>query len=234
VRGTLVVLVLLPVVWFGTYVASAQLLPANAPTSEASGAAECGRLLVQPDDGIVFHAASTRVVLALDEEWRERFGEDSTQVARALLVEAGGLFRRVDIHLLPIRVADWESPGQYTTAEQLLQVVRESVDRGDADIVVALTAQSLYGADGRAEVGGRYALIEQHPGHPERDAFVLAHEIAHLFGATHGCDLPGHDGVLATAGFAEPGLICPCTRQLLESNAARFHQQAEAIEIASP
>ena len=75
---------------------------------------------------------------------------------------------------------------------------------------------------------------EHHEQQPEKAEFVLAHEIAHLFGATHGCDLADHEGVLASQGFDEPELICPCTRQLLEANAARFHEQAEPPEATSP
>lgn len=229
----LVAVVLLPAAWAGVYAAAGQLQAPSAPppTEDAS---ECGRLLVEPADGPVFHAASTRVVLALDEEWRERFGEDATRMARSLLADAGALFRSVDIHLLPVRVEAWESPDGQTTALELLAVVRESIDLANADIVIALTAQSLTGADGRAEVGGRYAVIEHHPGRLERDTFVLAHEVAHLFGATHGCDLAGHEGLLASKGFDEPGLICACTRELLEANAARFHEQAKPLEDSSP
>ena len=63
---------------------------------------------------------------------------------------------------------------------------------------------------------------------------MLAHEIAHLFGATHGCDLSEHEGVLANKGFDESEFICPCTRKVLEANAARFHQQGEPNEDSSP
>jgi hypothetical protein len=234
-RRTLLAIVLLPVLWMSVYLATGRLLTGNATVApEAEAEAECGRLLVQPDDGVVFHSASTRVVLALDEEWQARFGEDAAPLARSLLADSGALFRSVDIHLLPVRVEAWESPDSQTTALELLEVVRESVDRADADIVIALTAQDLRGADGRAEVGGRYAIIEHHGGHPERDEFVLAHEIAHLFGATHGCDLSEHEGVLASRGFDESELICPCTRKLLESNAARFHERAEPVDDSSP
>jgi len=229
-----VALMLLPVAWIGIYLAADRVLsPPSGGAVADNVALECGELLVEPDRGPVFEAASTRVMLALDEEWHEHFGDDAAQVARSLLVETGGLFRSVDIHLLPIGVTNWESPDAIDDAEELLVVVRETVDLEDADIVIALTAQNLSGADGEAEVGGRYAIIEQHPGHPERDAFVLAHEIAHLFGATHGCELPGHEGVLASQGFDEPELICPCTRQLLEQNAARFHEVVETIEGGS-
>jgi metallopeptidase family M12-like protein len=234
VKRALVALALLPALWASLYFGTGRLLSGSTPIASGTEAeVNCGRLLVQPDDGVIFHAASTRVVLALDEEWQARFGEDSVQVARSLLTDAGALFRSVDIHLLPVRFEAWESPDRETSVVELLGVVRESIDYADADIVIALTAQDLRGADGRAEVGGRYALIEHHPEHPERDAFVVAHEVAHLFGATHGCDLVGHEGVLAGSGFDEPGLICPCTRSLLEANAARFHELAEPLEDAS-
>jgi hypothetical protein len=30
---------------------------------------------------------------------------------------------------------------------------------------------------------------------------------------------------MAEQGFEEPDLVCPCTRQILETNADRFHQR---------
>ncbi len=225
--------VLLPALWASVYFGAGSLLAGSAPPAPEA-APECGRLLVQPAGGVAFHAASTKVALVLDEEWQAHFGDDSAEVARSLLADAGALFRGVNIHLLPVRVGVWQSPDGQTTAAELLRTVKDSTDRGDADIVIALTGQELNGGDGRADVGGRYALIEYHEGRPERDAFVLVHEIAHLFGATHGCDLPGHDGVMAVRGFDEPGLICSCTRGVLEANAARFHEQAALTEDAAP
>lgn len=206
------------------------------PLPEAAGeeGPACGApLSVSQVDGEAFSADSTRVVLALDDEWGARFGDQAEQVARSLLIEVGGLFKGLHIHLLPVRVETWTSPDGATSARELGHIARAAVSSDGADIVIALTGTPLTPEDGWAEVGGRYALVAHHPGAPARDAIVLAHEIAHLFGADHGCDVPGYEGLMAERGFEEARLICPCTRQILESNAARFHDDRAGTEGAS-
>ncbi len=220
--------VLVSVAWLGGAALGAGVLElaVGAEDAEVPGPLACGRELPgSADEGQVSRTRSTRVVLALDEDWQADFQAEATVAARTLLWEASSLYRGFNIHLLPLRIERWVSPDEIGSAEDLLHLARESIPRGDADIVVVLTGQQLEHGDGYAEIGGRYALVSRHPGHPERDAMVLAHEIAHLFGADHGCDLPGYSGVMAEQGFKEPDLVCPCTRQTLEINAARFHQQ---------
>lgn len=221
-------LVLLPGAWFAGAGLSAGALRVVAGTANAGvhEATLCGRQLPGGvDEQQVFRTTSTRVVLALDEEWQAEFQAEATVAARALLWEAASLYRGFDIHLLPLRIERWVSPDEMDSAEDLLHLARRNIPRGDADIVIALTGQQLDQGDGYAEIGGTYALVSRHPGHPERDAMVLAHEVAHLFGAYHGCNLAGRSGVMAEQGFEEPDLVCPCTRQALEMNASRFHQQ---------
>ncbi len=226
-RWLVLAVVLIPAAWFGGAAlgAGALELAAGGEDIAATGPRACGRQLPGGvDEGQVFRTASTGVVLALDEDWLDDYQGDAVQAARTLLWEASRLYRGFNIHLLPVRVQRWASPNEMESAEDLLHVVRDSIPLGDADIVVALTGQQLERADGYAEIGGQYALVKRHAGHPERDAMVLAHEIAHLYGAYHGCNLPGRSGVMAEQGFEEPDLVCPCTRQVLELNAARFHQ----------
>ncbi len=221
-------LVLVVGAWIGGAVlgAGALQLATGAEDAAARGPRACGRQLPGGvDDGRVSRTTSTRVVLAIDEDWQAAFQGDAGRAARTLLWDASKLYRGFSIHLLPLRIEQWFSPDEMDSAEDLLHVARDSVPRGDADIVIVLTGQQLARADGYAEVGGRYALASRHPGRPERDAMVLAHEIAHLFGAYHGCNLPGRSGLMAEQGFEEPDFVCPCTRQTLEMNAARFHQR---------
>lgn len=226
-RWLLVAAVLISVAWFGGAALGAGALQLAAAAGDAAvpGPLACGRQLPGGvDEEQVFRTTSTRVVLALDEDWQADFQGEAIRAARTLLWEASKLYRGFNIHLLPLRIERWFSPDEMDSAEELLRLARGSIPRGDADIVVVLTGQQLEHGDGYAEIGGRYALVSRHPGHPERDAMVLAHEIAHLFGAHHGCNLPGRSGVMAEQGFEEPDLVCPCTRQTLEMNAARFHR----------
>lgn len=214
-------------VWMIVFVSSASLsgsMPETAPGADEA----CGTLVVAPDGPAPFHTASTRVILAVDEEWQALFGADSPATARALLANASALFRNVHIHLLPVRVSEWHSPDDIDSAKELLATIEREVELSDADIVIALTGQALNGADGLARRGGRVLVVEHHPRQIEKDAFVLAHEVAHLFGASHACDLTDREGLMAKNGFADADLICPCTQRILEANAARFHAEIEA------
>ncbi len=195
----------------------------GATTGEAAPPLECGRRLSSvSEDRIV--PRSARVVLALDEEWHDEFGDRAESVARSIVSDVSGLYRDVGLHLLPVRVADWASPEELTSAEDLLVHVSDAVALDGADLVIGLTGQSLPRVDGFARVGGQVAVVGHHRGAPERDVLVLAHEIGHLFGAHHGCDIPGIAGVMAGSGFEDPLIVCPCTRSILEANVARFHQ----------
>ena len=201
---------------------------ANVVTSSdvpARGVPFCGKSLAV-DEPEVPRFRSIRVVLAYDEEWRSYFGEEVEFVSRSQLGSAVALFRGMHIQLLPVRLEEWQSPSDARSPAQVLSSVRAAVPLGDADVVVAFTGQKFSGADGRADVGGTHAVVELHDGHPEKDAMVLAHEVAHLFGASHGCDLPGHTGLMAESGFDEPKLVCPCVRGVLERNAERFHDDS--------
>jgi len=199
-----------------------ELLEANAASSLAP--LECGRQLSSVS-GERLTLRSVRVVLALDEEWLERFGDDSETVARSLVSDVSGLYRDIGLHFLPVRFADWLSPNELVSAEDLLAALSESMQVDNSDVIFGLTGQHLSGIDGFARVGGQIAVVGHHPGKPERDVFVLAHEAGHLFGAHHGCDIPGLAGVMADSGFEDPLVVCPCTRAILEANVARFHEE---------
>lgn len=220
----LVGVLLLPAVWLATFaISGAALGSAPVPAAEDDERV-CGRpLVVEQAEGGTFLGASTRVLLAFDQVWVTRYGDEAEDVARALLVDVSALFRGLHIHLLPVRVTSWSSPAAATSAKELHDVVRAAIPPEGVDIIVAMTGRELSQSDGWGPIGGRYVVVGHHPAAPERDALVLAHEVAHLFGATHGCDLEGHEGVMASAGFDEPELLCPCTRRALEMNAMRFH-----------
>jgi hypothetical protein len=198
-----------------------QLVGSNA----ASGLPplECGRQLSSVSGERVTQR-SVRVIVVLDEEWREQFGDDSESQARSLVSDVSGLYRDIGIHFLPTRIADWSSPDDVVSAEDLLPELSEAIPLDDEDVIFGFIGQHLPRVDGFAEVGGRVAVVGHHPGLPERDLLVLAHEAGHLFGAHHGCDVPGLAGVMADSGFEDPLVVCPCTRAILEANVARFHE----------
>jgi hypothetical protein len=219
-------LIVLPTVWFVSVFAIDEALEAPEHSGNDVGQLECGRHLTDPPDDALLLVESVRVVLVTDEEWRATMPGPQPSEARHILLDAASLFRGVSIHLLPVQIVDWESPDEADTIREVWAASRESITLDDADVAVVLTAQArTTSQDGYAEVGGRYVAVAHHPEHPERDALVLAHEISHLFGAHHGCDVPGREGLMAPRGF-DRDLICPCTRRILELNANRFHEDS--------
>lgn len=212
-------------VWLVAAITTAGILRlVDSDVASSLAPLECGRQLSSVS-GERLTLRSVRVVLALDEEWWEWFGDDSEAVARSLVSDVSGLYRDIGLHFLPVRVVDWPSPDELDSAEDLLVDLSETMQFDNSDVIFGLSGQHLSRIDGFARVGGQVAVVGHHPGQPERDVFVLAHEVGHLFGAHHGCDLPGLAGVMADTGFEDPLVVCPCTRAILEANVARFHEE---------
>ncbi len=221
----LVSLLVLPTVGLAVGAVAARATQGWVPSETAEVSLSCGRALALPDHEAVFVVDSTRIVIAMDEEWLADFGDGSEAAAREMITAAASLFRGVHIHLLTLRTVEWRSPDEVDSVMALLDAAEASISLDGVDIAVVLTAQTLATSqDGYARTGDRYAIVARHPNRPERDAMVLAHELSHLFGAHHGCDLAEHDGYMASQGFNEPELLCPCTRRVLEMNADRFHR----------
>ena len=217
-------LIVIPAVWIAAAFSFSGALAPGPPSDGVARRLECGSRLKDLPDGGTPLAESARIVLVTDEEWREVVSGRHPSEARRVLLEAASLFRGVSIHLLSVRVVDWVSPDDAQTIRDVWAAARETVPLGDADIVVVLSAQERTTTqDGYAKVGGRYVGVAAHLEEREQDALVLAHEISHLFGAHHGCDVPGREGLMAPKGF-DQDLICPCTRRVLELNANRFHE----------
>ncbi len=224
----LVALLLLPAAGLAAAAVAARAASAWMPSEDSTASLVCGQALSPSERDRVFVVDSTRIVVAMDEEWRTELGAGSEPAARQMIVDAASLFRGVHIHLLAVRTIEWDSPDELDSVRALLAAAEASIPLDGVDIAVVLTAQAVETSrDGDARIGDRYAIVARHPDRPERDAMVLAHELSHLFGAHHGCDLPEHDGLMASQGFSEPELLCPCTRRVLEMNADRFHRSLQ-------
>ena len=152
-RWLLSPLLLLPVAWFPGAQAGASLVDSALPATRAQALdpSPCGRQLAGEygDEGVI-RAASTRVVLALDEEWQARLDAGPAAAARSLLAQASGLFRGTDIHLLPARREAWLSPDGGDSAETLLSTLHQVVSRAASDLVPGFAPQAPHGTDGRA------------------------------------------------------------------------------------
>ncbi len=211
------------VVWFGVALGVNTFLQLGTATDSDSSGLECGRRLIVTTPNRTALSVPFKAVLVLDEEWRTHFGDRAEVAARLIVTRAVGHYRSLGIHVLPVRVESWESPDDLTSLHDLLDEVKSEGILRDADVVIVLTGQVAGKADGSADVGGRYAIVRHHADHDGQDEFVLAHEIGHVFGAHHGCDVPGLAGVMAESGVEQPVRLCPCTRRAIESNVQRFH-----------
>ena len=197
-----------------------------------------GRHPVQPEDcGVVLSAVppgpgpgadyEVHVVLAADNAWLAKFGDDAQQHARSVFEDVAPLFQPFGIQLVAARFVRWQSDHVPASADQLLTEVKLSVDLEGADLVLAITGLHLHGEDGQASTGGRYALVGHHPGHPERDRLVAAHELGHLLGAWDTEADSERGTIMVNKGFDHNLEWASCHERILKLNASRFEHEAE-------
>ena len=75
-------------------------------------------------------------------------------------------------------------------------------------LVIGLTGRQVSRVDGLAHVGHIHLLARPHPGQPQFDSLVVAHEIGHLLGADHHECEHDYDCVMAPKGFSFPPRWC--------------------------
>ena len=161
-----------------------------------------------------------KVVLVVDEEWSARFGVDARRQALAIMHSAGEVFAPANIRLDVVSYGSWVSPDGSNGIHDMYRDL-QSVPRGEADMVVALTAQYHGQEGGIAATGNRHVLIKHHSYRPDQDALVAAHEIGHLLGLHHhGC--PHLYCVMYSHYYDERRHFCPDHLRLLQANGGLF------------
>ncbi len=159
------------------------------------------------------------ITVALDEEWIDIFGSNAEQQAARVVEIAAANLRPAGLYLRLADFTRWTSANEAETIHPLLEAVEDAIPIDGRGLVVALTAGS-YGAgvDGLARARRPHVVVRHHAGNLDRDAYVLTHEIGHIFGLDHHVR---EDGLcfMADHGYDPDEHWCPEHLELLRNNA---------------
>ncbi len=168
------------------------------------------------------------VTVAVDEEWTDSHGAAADQLAERVIAIAASNLRPAGIDLRISRITRWTSADDAETIHPLLEAVKDSIPVEGQGLVVALTAGSYEtGVDGLARIRQPHVVVRHHGESLERDAYVLTHEIGHIFGLDHhACD----DDLcfMADHGYDPDEHWCADHLELLRNNAGYLEYANDA------
>lgn len=168
------------------------------------------------------------LTVAMDGEWLREFGPDAEQQARRVVERAALHFRPAEIDLRISTVTTWTSGDEGLTLHGLLDALESSHPADGTDIVLGLTAGQYDGrVDGVARRRHPYVVVRHHLRHPERDAYVLTHEIGHVLGLDHHA-CPDGRCFMADHRYDLREHWCSDHLEVLTANGGYFHYLQDA------
>jgi hypothetical protein len=172
------------------------------------------------------HSISLTVVV--DEEWQRVFGPDAEEQARRVVEVSAAHLRPADIDLRIAALETWTSDDDGDSLHGLLDELELSRGPIETDMVIGLTAGQYAGkVDGVARPRRPYVVVKHHPRHPERDAYVLTHEIGHVLGLDHHA-CPDGRCFMADHQYDLREHWCSDHLEILRANGGYFHYVQDA------
>ena len=107
-----------------------------------------------------------RVAIAVDEVWRQTYGDVAEARASQLLVDVNYVLEPVGIGLSVADYRVWSSERNGGSMSQLLAHLDDTVPAMPGQFVIGLTGRQVSRVDGLAHVGHIHLLARLHPGRP--------------------------------------------------------------------